>query len=216
ILGPTENRGPLDSTVAVPDLPYLVAVGPEEAPPLPLVPDATRVARLRRRLAELGPPPYLGVTWRAGTEGDTRLHKSVDLELLARALAPAAGTVVVAQRRPAAGEVGSFARTLGRPAHDLSPLNDDLEDMLALMSLLDDYVAVSNTNAHLRAGVGKTCRIVVPQPPEFRWMLAGEGSPWFPGFAVYRQSLSGDWAEPLMTLARDLLKQCSSGDASPV
>ena len=215
ILGPAESPGPVDSTVAVPDLPYLVAVGPEEAPPLPLVPDAARVARLRRRLAELGPPPYLGVTWRAGTEGGANLHKAVDLEPLARALASAAGTVVVAQRLPVAGDVESFARTLGRPAHDLSPLNDDLEDMLALMSLVDDYVAVSNTNVHLRAGVGKTCRILVPQPPEFRWTLAGEGSPWFPGFAVYRQSLSGDWGEPLGALAQDLLKRWSSGDASP-
>mgnify|MGYP003348510269 CR=1 FL=1 len=46
----------------------------------------------------------------------------------------------------------------------------------------------------LRAGVGRTTRVLVPCPAEWRWMAQGEASPWFPGCAVYRQSAQGDWA----------------------
>jgi hypothetical protein len=88
--------------------------------------------------------------------------------------------------------------------HDLSATNDDLERMLALLAVLDEYVGVSNTNMHLRAGIGLTARVLVPHPPEFRWMAAGDRSPWFPGFGVYRQRVDRDWTEALARLAADL------------
>ena len=93
---------------------------------------------------------------------------------------------------------------LGRPAHDLSTLNEDLEQILALLSLIDEYVGVSNTNMHLRAGAGKTARVLVPAPPEWRWMAEGNESPWFPGFGVYRQRYDGSWDEAFDMLATDL------------
>jgi hypothetical protein len=108
--------------------------------------------------------------------------------------------MLVLQRQPNPGEIELFSERLGRPAHDLSALNGDLEAMLALLSLLDDYVGVSNTNMHLRAGVGKAARVLVPAPPEWRWMTAGESSPWFPGFRIYRQTNDGGWTRALEQL----------------
>ena len=51
------------------------------------------------------------------------------------------------------------AATLERPVHDLTALNEDLEGMLALLSCLDEYTGVSNTNMHLRAAAGRTARM---------------------------------------------------------
>ena len=115
------------------------------------------------------------------------------------------GTFIAVQRNPQPGEIESLSSEFGQPVHDFSELNEDLEGMLALMSLLDDYIGVSNTNTHLRAGVGKTGRVLVPNPPDWRWMMNhGRTSPWFPGFTVYRQSLNGDWDTALADLKRDL------------
>jgi len=83
-------------------------------------------------------------------------------------------------------------------------LNEDLEEMLALLTALDDYLGVSNTNMHLRAGIGRTARVLVPWPAEWRWMAAGHASPWYPGFRVYRQQPDGDWNEALTRLRGDL------------
>ncbi|MCH7544093.1 MAG: hypothetical protein IIB65_10690, partial [Proteobacteria bacterium] len=69
---------------------------------------------------------------------------------------------------------------------------------------LDDYVTFSTTNVHLRAGAGGTCRVLVPNPPEWRWMAAGDESPWFPGSKVYRQGLDGDWGPAFQALVKDL------------
>jgi Flp pilus assembly protein TadD len=171
----------------------------------------------RERLAALGPPPYLGVTWRAGTKheqgaefaGPTAvpLYKHIPIESLAAALREWRGTVVVLQRLPLTGEVEIFSKALGRRTHDLCTLNEDLEDMAAVLSLIDEYVGVSNTNMHIRAGLDRTARVLVPFPAEFRWMHGGERSPWFPLFTTYRQPPDRDWGPALAKLRQDLSSQ---------
>ena len=54
--------------------------------------------------------------------------------------------------------------------------------MLALLALIDEYVGCLEYQ-HAPAGRGgKTARVLVPAPPEWRWMAEGKESPWFPGF----------------------------------
>ena len=193
--------------ISVGDLPQLLGMSNiEEIPPaLPLLPLDERLETMQRCLTALGPPPYVGITWRAGMR-DKRgvLYKECLKEELAKILQGTHATVLVLQRQPAPGEIEAFSQALGRPAYDLSELNEDLEQMLALLALIDDYIGVSNTNMHLRAGAGKTARVLVPAPPEWRWMAKGKESPWFPGFEVYRQGYDGNWDEAFDMLVIDL------------
>jgi len=165
---------------------------------------------MHERLSAFGPPPYFAVTWRGGTPprdqvgASWALYKSIPIERLATALRDIPCSVVVIQRNPQRAELQAFRAALGRDAHDFSDLNDDLELMTGLLSLVDDYVGVSNTNMHLRAAVGRSARVLVPCPAEWRWMAAGAASPWFPGFSIYRQSLAGEWDDALESLERDL------------
>jgi len=57
---------------------------------------------------------------------------------------------------------------------------------------------------HLRAAAGRSARVLVRCPAEWRWMATGSSSPWFPGFSLYRQSLDGDWSAALARLRKDL------------
>jgi hypothetical protein len=170
--------------------------GLDDPPPLPLVPDASRVAAWRAKLAALGPAPYIALTWRAGTTGtgpNRNLHKDLSPALLGQRLRSERATWISVQRLPAAGEREALEQALGAPVHDASYANNDLEEILALISLVDDYVGVSNTNTHLRAGTGGAMRVFVPHPPEWRWGLTGDRSPWFTDASVTRQLPSGRW-----------------------
>lgn len=183
---------------------------PLPAPSTRIPPLADCVSSIRTRLAALGPPPYLGITWRGGTPpseqgaGHWLLFKTLDIAQLGVALKSWQGTCLALQRHPAPGEIATLEQALGARVHDLSELNEDLEGMLALLEIIDEYVSVSNTNVHLRACAGRTARVLVPAPAEWRWMAAGRSSPWFPGFPVYRQASNGDWRMALDELARDL------------
>ncbi len=203
---PDERPSGTELVFSVGDLPRLLEMERVDQIPQPvsLTPLPEQTGAIRKRLKECGPPPYIGVTWRAGTTRKNALYKEMPLAPLAQLLQNFSATVLILQRRPKAGEVEAFQEALGRPAHDLSALNEDLEQMLALLSLVDSYVGVSNTNMHLRAGVGKTARVLVPVPPEWRWMSEGKESPWFPGFSVYRQGYDGNWDTAFTELAADL------------
>jgi tetratricopeptide (TPR) repeat protein len=212
-------RGSLEpENSALPQFAQRVAIFfPPPPPTIRLLPDAARVRELGDRLRASGDPPYIGVTWRSGTplaEQTGRslvLFKEIPLEKLARAIAPVSGTVISIQRNPKATENSVLSELVGKPVHDLSELNADLESMLALLALLDDYVGVSNTNTHLRATVGKTARVLVPRPGDWRWMAIGDESPWFPGFRIYRQGPDGNWEAALGRLRGDLLAAFGSG-----
>jgi len=206
VMAARTDPGPVDLVLSVGDLPYLLGMADAgDIPPwydIPVLPE--RLEEMGARLASFGPPPYLAVTWRAGVQKLYRLSKVSPLEGVAAAMRDTRGTVVVLQRNPGEGEIEAFGRALGREVHDLTALNDDLEGMLALVDLLDDYVCVSNSNVHLRAARGRVARVLVPNPPEFRWMATGEESPWFPGTKVYRQTTGNDWGPALAALERDL------------
>ncbi len=206
VMGEGEEPEEQDITLAVGDLPLVLGMGSTDIPPpypLPIAPHRTEV--MEKRLQRLGPPPYIGVTWQAGRPKRPDVEfKLASLDEIAKALRPTAATFLGLQREPKAGEIGQLSAGLGRQVHDFTALNDELEDMIALLSLLNEYVTVSNTNVHLRLGVGRTSRVLVPHPPDYRWMAEGDESPWFPGCTVYRQGTDGDWDRAFAALARDL------------
>ena len=194
-----------EEPVAIGDLPWLTGVNDPKAFPaaLALRALADRVAAVETRLAALGPPPRIGLTWRGGVRsaGPARTQlKEIAPARLGAALRGKRATWVSVQRLPSAGETEALAQALGAPVHDLSALNDDLEDALALLALVDEYVGVSNANTHLRAGLAGSMQVLVAHPPEWRWASEGERSPWFPTMRTHRQSADGDWSAALASL----------------
>lgn len=196
------------------DLPLALEMTTTEQIPPPLSFSARQKAQLQQQLRQLGPPPYIGLTWRAGTPihettftGNTykALSKEIELTVLAAALETLEATFIALQRHPYAAELETLAQRLKHPVHDFTALNEDLIAMLALLALLDDYIGVSNTNLYLMAGLGKTARVLVPNPPDWRWMAQGTESPWFAGFKIYRQNAAKQWS--LEALTTDLMQR---------
>jgi tetratricopeptide (TPR) repeat protein len=188
------------------DLPALLGLESEFPAPPRLVADPARVARMRERLAAFGPAPYVALTWRAGLprRGKAVLAKQIDAHSLGAALAGLRATFISVQRDPLPGESEALAAALAAPLGDFSAANADLDEALALLDVVDEYVGVSNTNTHLRASLGRSARVLVPWPPEWRWLRAGDVSPWFPEFPLYRATSAGGWAPAMARLKAGL------------
>jgi Flp pilus assembly protein TadD len=197
-----------DLALAVAELPLLAGAGSfaEVPPPLPLVPLPAHRDEAARHLA--GEGPVLGVTWRAGAErlfGELgSLQKEVAPDALGAALAAWPGRFAILQRAPRPGEIARFEAAAGRAAVDLSGANDDLERMLGILAAIAAYAGPSNTNTHLFHGLGGAAHVLVPNPPEWRWLERGAASPWFPGARLYRQDVGGAWDDALRALRRTL------------
>jgi tetratricopeptide (TPR) repeat protein len=207
---PASAPGQADpEAVMIGDLPWLTQAHDAARFPdaLALRPLPERVDAVRAELERAGPRPWVALTWRGGvaSAGPARTQvKEIVPERLGAALAGMPATWIGVQRVPHEGDYARLAAGLGAAAHDASSANDDLERMLALLSLCDAYVTVSNANVHLRAGVGGPMHVLVPHPPEWRWGLAGERSPWFRTATVHRQEVNGDWDAALTGLAAAL------------
>lgn len=212
---------PADITLAAGDLPFAlgepyIQLCPE---PLKIRVNAARVEDWQTRFALLRRTRMrLGITWRAGTAPPQRpdtqnrwLSKTMPLDALMAVLAPLPVDLVVLQRQPQREEMAYIEQCVGAERLlDASRHDSDLVDLVALLSLLDGLVGVSNTNVHLAAGLGKSIDTLVPLPYEFRWHAQGETTPWFPDARVYRQQPDGDWQTALAQLQSNLLSRCGT------
>lgn len=204
--GESAESGELEP-VAIGDLPWLLTANDASdfPPPLALSARPDRVTAMRARLPECGLPP-IAITWRSGvaSAGPARTQvKQVTIDELGGALRGLRAVWVSFQRLPRPGEREALEQALGAPVLDFSEANADLEDALAILSLMQGYVGTSNANTHFGAGLGLAQRVLVPNPPEWRWLAEGGTSPWFPKARIYRPQ-SGSWREALRQLRSDL------------
>ena len=191
---------------SIPDLPYLLGNN-AVVPSITIRPEEKARLNMLTRLSDCGPPPYIGLTYRAGGAGENTLYKDCEPDAIISILSEISATVIIVQRHPRPKELMLISSQLGREVSDFSDVNENLEDALALMALLDDYIGVSNTNMHLRAATGKDARVLVTHPGEFRWQVHGETSPWFPGFRLYRQSMNSNWENAFAKLKTEIKEQ---------
>jgi hypothetical protein len=49
--------------------------------------------------------------------------------------------------------------------------------------------------AHLAGAMGKPVYIPLADPPEWRWLLTREDSPWYPTARLFRQQQPGNWSD---------------------
>ncbi|MHA1539763.1 MAG: tetratricopeptide repeat protein [Alphaproteobacteria bacterium] len=201
------QKGRRDYSISLGDLPFLLDIATVDkiTPSLSLTPLDVQRKKIEKLLRKFGEPPYIGVTWRGGSKDIKRaLFKETPIEMMAQTLRNMTGTVISLQRLPEKGELDFFQKKLGRPVHNLVDMNEDLEEMLALLDVLDAYVTVSNTNVHLRETLGKTSHVLIPNPPDFRWMREGKTSPWFIHSRIFRQAVDSDWTAAYQDLEQDL------------
>jgi tetratricopeptide (TPR) repeat protein len=195
-----------DLRISLGDLPYLLSVTDSDniPPPLELAVLPGRDDEIVQFLKSIGPPPYIGCTWRAGVQYRDRLSKTSPQSAMAEVLRPLNGAILILQRNPRPDEIAELSEILGDRLHNVSDYNEDLEAMLALLGRIDEYVCVSNTNTHLRAARGLTSRVLIPLPPDYRWMQSGAESPWFPGTPLYRETADTGWKVAFQDLGHDL------------
>ncbi len=203
-----------DYYFTIDDLPLILDINSIEkiTSPLQIPIDIQTQSNLRNKHFSGIKSPVIGITWEAGTPEELqsrksttrKLAKSFRIEELVNILNTLNITVVILQRNPKQEHLDYIKHNLNNPVVDLSHYNENLREMHSLLSLIDDYVGVSNTNMHLYASIGKTARVLVPHPADWRWLVSGENSPWLPGFSIYRQLANGDWSMAASQLKQSL------------
>lgn len=192
-----------DHVFSIGDLPYIIGhhAALDTPPPLKLMPDKKHLDSITELLIQFGPPPYIGLTWRAGyfikQKRLANYIKKIDLEILCKEIQDFPGSIVSLQKDVNPDELKLISQRLNRPVLDASHFHDDLPKMLALLDALDYYFTVSNTYVHMRESLAKPSDVFVVTPPEWRWLTQGDKSSWMPHSNIYRQSDDYSWSQAM-------------------
>jgi len=196
LYNPGDDIPKYDFNISAMDLPIILNIdNPKSVKPLKLSYQSYNSIPI---LSDLPQKQILGITWRAGvsneeTTANKYLEKSIPLSIIGDILKDFEGTIIILQRNPSEKEVNFIKSNTKAEVIDASKLNNNLDEMLSCLDLIDNYIGVSNTNMHLYASLNKNACVLIPYPGEWRWLYAGESSPWYPNFQLIRQEEFSNW-----------------------
>jgi Tfp pilus assembly protein PilF len=154
--------------------------------------DPARVAAWRARLAELGPAPTVGISWRSQYMTAGRERSYTTLDEWAPILAVPGVTFVNLQYDDCALALATARDRHGVEIHawpDID-LKDDFEATAALISALDLVVTVPNSVGELAGALGRPVWRLHRAPGTWT-MLGTDRRPWFPSMRVFEAN-AGD------------------------
>ncbi len=133
----------------------------------------------------------VGIVWASGKTGATARKRSttiaawqdllalpnLDFFALQKELEPAEATWLTDRGVMLLGDrLGDFADTAGAIAQ------------------LDLVISVDTAVAHVAGALGRPVWILLPAVPDWRWLLTGDRTPWYPTARLFRQPKIGDWS----------------------
>ncbi len=180
-----------DVHVALLDLPfhYRTSLGP---PPrnLPAVTpylcaSESKLVHWRERLKPWAGKLKVGLAWAGHAVQVNHRNRSMPLS----ALAPLLETDGVQCFSLQKSDGGVFTDRVADPCQlvDLTPDWHDFSDSAAMVEALDLVITIDSAVAHLGGALGKPVWLMLPPNPDWRWLLAREESPWYPGMRLFRR-----------------------------
>jgi tetratricopeptide (TPR) repeat protein len=173
-------------------------------------------AMWRDRLAALGTEMKVGISWRAGGKPTERRKRSIPLDQWGELLATPGVRFVNLQYGDAIADIVAARARFGVDIHDWEegdPLVD-IDSYVAKISALDLVISVGNATVHMAGAVGTSAWTLLPTLPSWRWMFAGDVSPWYCGVRLFRQRQRGEWQPELDRIARLLERAAASQEGS--
>jgi len=170
------------------EIPYLIA-------------DPVRVDRWRGQLAGV-PGCKVGIVWQGRPSHKWDRWRSILLAQFA-GLAQVPGiTLISLQVGPGSEQRVTVPFTVTDLGGQLDPAS--LEDLAAVLVNLDLVVTIDTAAAHLAGALGVPVWVLLHAVPDWRWLLEGEGSPWYPGMRLFRQTRQGEWTDVFERLAAEV------------
>lgn len=104
---------------------------------------------------------------------------------------------------------GAIAERLGRPpAHKVLEAADrcaDFADTAAVVAAMDLIISVDTAVVHMAGALGKPVWLMLPPVPDFRWLMQGRNTVWYPSLRLFRRAFDAGW-EPVIAEIAGLLK----------
>ena len=145
--------------------------------------------------------PKVGLSW-----GSHTAQKAHDSSCPLREFAPILRIPGVAFHgvQPPQGNSDLAQLPAGVTVHQSSPALTDMAELALIIDQLDLVIGVDGPAVHLAGAMGKSVWVLLTYVPEWRWLLTGQTTPWYPTGRLFRQAQPGAWTEVLAQAAQAL------------
>jgi hypothetical protein len=192
VIGRGEEPPPFDVHCPVGSLPLALKTQLTSVPvQIPyLSADETLLAKWSARLGDLA-HPRIALVWTGNASHDNDRNRSIAFAKLAPLFSKITASFVSLQRDVRSEDAAPLAAE-NRVTHVGREL-EDFSDTAAALALCDLIITVDTAVAHLAGAMGRPVWVLVPFAPDWRWMLQGETTPWYPTARLFRQTSLGEW-----------------------
>ena len=197
VLRESEPPPPTDYVCALLDVPKYCGISLETIPaPMRYLttPDEARKPIEKRR----GASHHLGLVWAGNPEHKRDSYRSIPLKTLLAVTHIPGLAFYALQKGPRARDLRQ-ARIEGL-IPDLVAQAGDYADTANIIEQLDGVITIDTSVAHLAAALGKPTWMLIPQAPDWRWMLARTDTPWYPTMRIFRTGTKWDLRELISAL----------------
>jgi tetratricopeptide (TPR) repeat protein len=155
----------------------------------------------------------IGIVWQGNPNCPGDALRSIALSHFAPLAEVAGVTLVNLQKGPGVEQLTDVAEPWG--ILDFGEAVDSTAgpfmDTAAIMKNLDLVITSDTAAAHLAGALGVEVWLAVPFVPDWRWLLEGDDSPWYPTMRLFRQSEWNDWPGVFRRMAGQLEALVSAG-----
>lgn len=166
-----------------------------------------RAAKLwKQRFNSLGDGLKIGISWRGGSNEETRKRSST-LDQWHDVFTTPHCHFINLQYGNVKSELDSAPVTI----HEWEDTDHyhNLEQLAAQIASLDLVITVSNVTAHLAGALGIPVWVMLPYSPNWRWFEGVNPSLWYASAKLFRQSSYDDWDSVMRLVSQELHNKTS-------
>lgn len=143
----------------------------------------------------------VGIAWQGNPQQAIDHYRSIPLEAFAPLTQLPGVTLYSLQSGPGSEQLATLR---AGPTVDLTARLGDFHNTAAIVRNLDLVITCDSAPAHLAGALGVPVWVALGDVPDWRWLLHGDDTPWYPTMRLFRQHAPGDWRGVLKDIANQL------------
>ncbi|MEM9585819.1 MAG: tetratricopeptide repeat-containing glycosyltransferase family protein [Planctomycetota bacterium] len=148
----------------------------------------------------------IGINWQGNPQHHADVYRSLPLEQL-EPLSRLPNTQLVSLQFGAGSDqlsTCSFSDSIVQLPDSLDATGGAFTDTAGVLKNLDHVVTSDTAIAHLAGAMGIPVLVLLGRVPDWRWLMQGDQSPWYPTMTLVRQQQLGDWTDVVLDACRCL------------
>ena len=148
----------------------------------------------------------IGINWQGNPDHHADVYRSVPLEIL-KPLSQLPNIQLVNLQFGYGSEQlenCEFAESILRLPQHVDQDDGAFTDTTAILHSLDGVVTTDTAIAHLSGAVAAKVTMMLGRVPDWRWLLEGSTTRWYPSMKLVRQAKLGDWSDVVQAITKQL------------